>query len=524
MPANSRETAEGGEAGTAGDRRKVLAFLQRAETAVVATSGGDHLRLRMMHVGVEDDFTIYLASMRNDPKIIQMINHPSVSLMFSRIPEDVTEAEEVEYVGRAEVIRDPAERRRCIEATSRTSPIVASLAASGNTDVLDCIKIVPRWIKYRQFREITQGVPPTVLEFPENVSTASDWQLLRNKLRSWWQAIRFNSLTASMVPALLGTALAWYESGTVHAGWALLVLLGVVLLQAGSNVLNDYHDHYTDNDRRNHEFVRPFSGGSRVIQLGLLTPLEMLVGGLGMLLLAVLIGLGLVVAGERWLVLPLALIGAVSGIIYNKPGVNAIRLGFGELLIGLNFGVLITLGAYYVQTGTLSLSAVAASLPVTLLIMSVIYINEFQDEAADRATGKTTWIVRLGRARAARGFPLFFALAYAWLLAGVALGHAPALTALALLAAPLAVAAVTTAAKHHGNNIDLAPANGYTAVHHLIFGLMQSLGYVAAALGGEGLLGTAVLGVLFVGFGVYMYRYTERLRLASISVRRAMAG
>ncbi|HEX6988899.1 MAG TPA: UbiA family prenyltransferase [Bacillota bacterium] len=505
------------------DRQKVLAFLQRAETAVVATSGGDHLRLRMMHVGVEDDFSIYLASMKNDPKILQMTHHPSVSLMVSRIPDDVTEAEEVEYVGRAVVIRDPEERRRCLESTRRTSPIVASLIEAGNTDVLDCIKIVPRWIKYRKFREITQGVPPTVLEFAEHRSTAGDWQLLRQKLGSWWQAIRFNSLTASLVPALLGTALAWYETGAVNLVWALLTVLGVVALQAGTNVLNDYHDHYTGNDQKNLEFVRPFGGGSRVIQLGLLTPLEMLVGGLALILAAGGIALGLTLSQERWLVLPLAALGALSGIVYNKPGGNAIRSGLGEVLIGLNFGVLITLGAYYVQTGTLALSALGASVPVTLLVMSVIYINEFQDEAADRATGKSTWVVRLGRARAARWFPLFFVLAYAWLLLGIALGHAPAATALGLLAAPLAVAAVTTARRHYGNNIDLAPANGHTAIHHLIFGLLQTLGYVAVALGSGGLVPTVALGLLFIGFGVYMYRYTDRLRRASISVRQAMA-
>ncbi|MBX6378461.1 MAG: UbiA family prenyltransferase [Clostridia bacterium] len=505
------------------DREKVLDFLKRSETAVVATSAGDHLRLRMMHLGIQDDFTIYLASMRNDPKIIQMINHPSVSIMVSRIPEDVTEAEEVEYVGRAVMVRDPEERRRCLEATRRTSPIVASLIQAGNTDVLDCIKIVPRWIKYRKFREITQGVPPTVIEFPENHSPDSDWALLANKARNWWQAVRINSLTASLVPAVLGTALARYETGAFNPLWALVAVLGVLLLQAAANVFNDYHDHYSGNDPKNLEFIRPFSGGSRVIQLGLLTSLELLVGGGVMVLAAVAMGFWLALAGGRPLVVPLAIAGALSGIVYNRRGWNLIRMGLGEVVIGLNFGVLITVGAYYVQTGRLALSAVGASIPISLLIMSVIFINEFQDENADRTTDKTTWIVRLGRARAAQLFPVFFLLAYAWLLGGIAAGHAPAATALALLAAPLAAAAVTTAWKHYDHNIDLAPANGHTAIHHLIFGLFQALGYVAATLGRAGLLQTAVLGVLFVAFGVYMYRYTERLRRASLSIRQAVA-
>src|SRR5690554_5094587 len=86
-------------------------FLQSAETVVVATSAAETLRLRMMHLGFQDDFTVYLASMRNDPKVIQMTNHPAVTLLANRLPDDVNQSEEVEYNGKALLIRDPQERQ-----------------------------------------------------------------------------------------------------------------------------------------------------------------------------------------------------------------------------------------------------------------------------------------------------------------------------------------------------------------------------------------------------------------------------
>lgn len=497
---------------------EVRTFLQGAETAVIATAAGEELRLRMMHLGFEDDFTIYLATMHGDPKVLQLTHRPSVAVLVNRVPADVTEAEEVEYTGRAMLIRDPAEREQCLAATARTSPIVQALMAQGSAGVLDCIRIVPQLIKYRKFSEIVQGMAPTVIEFPEHRRLVSDWSQLALKLSTWWVGIRPNSLAAVLPAVVLGSALAWWQTGGWQIGWFVLTLLGAVLLQVGGNLLNDYHDHYSGNDTGNRSYIRPFTGGSRVIQLGLLTPLEVLVAGLVASLVAIGLGAYFTLSG-RPLVLPLALIGVASGMLYNRLGWNLIRVGLGELTIGVNFGVLITLGAFYVQSGQLSALPVLAALPVSLLIIAVLYINEFQDVEVDRRTGKVTAVVRLGLSRGAALFPLFFLLAYGLVVGMVLTRHAPPATLLALLTLPVAYQAVRLCRRYYGKTIDLAPANGYTALTHLSFGLLQALGYLASI----GLAYTALLGALFLGFTVYMYRYTERLRLASVGVQKAMA-
>lgn len=494
-------------------------FLQTAQVAVIATASGEDIRLRMMHLGFEDDFSIYLASLHGDPKVLQMTNNPSVSILVNRLPGDVTESEEVEYTGRAMLIRDKVERERCLMATARTSPIVQALAAQGNTGVLDCIKIVPQLIKYRRFAEIVQGVPPTVLEFPDNRQVVSDWSRLKTKARSWWVAIRPNSLAGVITSVVLGAAIAWNQTRGFHWGWFLLTMLGALLLQAGTNVFNDYNDHRTGADAVNRSFVRPFNGGSRVIQLGLLTPLETMTGGIAMCLGALGLGTYFFFSGRPW-VAGLALFGALSGYFYNSLGHNAIRAGLGELVVGLNFGLLVTLGTFYVQTGYLAVMPAVASLSVTLLITAVLFINQFQDEESDRRTGKLTLVVRLGRQKAAAVLPLYFWLAFGIVAVLAVTGYAPLATLLAFASAPLAYRAVTLCKRHYANNVDLAPANGFTALTHLTFGLMQALGYLASA----GIVYVVVFGGLFVGFAVYMYRYTERLRLAGISVQKAIAG
>jgi 1,4-dihydroxy-2-naphthoate octaprenyltransferase len=500
------------------DEQRIRGFLQSSQVAVIATSAGEDLRLRTMHLGFEDDFAIYLATMHGDPKVIQMTHNPSVAIMVNKLPGDVTESEEVEYTGRAMIIRDPVEREKCLRSTQKTSPIVQALTAQGNTEVLDCIKIVPQLIKYRKFKEIVQGMPPTVLEFPQYSQVVSDWSRLETRLKSWWVAFRPNSLVAALVPVVLGAALTWQHTGTFLPVWFLLTLLGAGLLQVGTNLFNDYHDHRTGADNANRTFIRPFNGGSRVIQLGLLTPLDMLEGGIA----ACGVALGLAVyfaASGRPAVVLLALIGALSGWLYNKSGWNFIRGGVGELITALNFGSLIALGTWYVQTGTLSWLPVVVALPVTLLITAVLYINQFQDDAADRRMGKVTAVVRLGRERAARLFPVFFVLSYVILLGLVALRLAPVATLLALLSLPVAWPAVAGALRDYGDNIDLAPANGFTALTHLFFGLMQALGYLTPA----GLGPTIVFGLVFVAITVYLYRWTERMRLASVGVKQAMS-
>jgi 1,4-dihydroxy-2-naphthoate octaprenyltransferase len=298
-----------------------------------------------------------------------------------------------------------------------------------------------------------------------------------NKVKIWLTEIRAPFFTATIVPILLGAVIAWARTSTFHWGYFLLTMMGGLLLHIGANVANDYFDHLSGTDELNVEFVRPFTGGSRMIQLGLLTPREVLTGSLTAYGLAVVIGLYLAyVRGP--MILVFGIIGMFSGFFYTAPPIKLVGRGIGEFFIGLNFGVLMTVGAYYVQTGFLAWEPVIASIPVALLITAILYINEFQDAPADGSVGKDHLVVRLGRKRAVQGYILLLAFTYLSILLAAIFRVTSPFTLIALGTLPVAIRAVGVARAHYDEYLKLVPANAATVFIHLLTGLLLSAGYL----------------------------------------------
>jgi 1,4-dihydroxy-2-naphthoate octaprenyltransferase len=299
----------------------------------------------------------------------------------------------------------------------------------------------------------------------------------------WVIKLRAPFFTATIVPVCLGAAIAWARTGTCNPWYFLLTLVGAVCLHAGTNMTNDYFDHTWGSDEINVEFANPFTGGSRLIQMGIVKPEVFLWQGLGFFVLGGLIGLALTFTRGLW-VLWLGIIGAFSGYFYTAPPFRLVRTGVGELLIGLSFGPLMVLGSFYTQTQAVSWEPVIASLPVALLIALVVWINQFQDMRADAAVGKNHWVVRLGRKRSATAYGLLLALVYLSLLAGVLFGGVTPFALLGLLTSPLAVKAYRVARLHYDHPRELTPANAATIQIHLWTGVLITLGYVVQGVAG----------------------------------------
>jgi 1,4-dihydroxy-2-naphthoate octaprenyltransferase len=279
------------------------------------------------------------------------------------------------------------------------------------------------------------------------------------------------------VPIFLGAAIAWRREGLFDLPLFLLTLAGGILLHAGANVANDYFDHKSGNDEVNVDFVRPFTGGSRMIQTGKMKPSEVLAEAIVCYALAAAIGIYLSYK-VSWLVLLLGLIGIFSGLFYTAPPFRLVHRGIGELFIGLNFGLLMTLGAYLVQTGRLSWEPVIASLPVAMLIIAVLYINEFQDYKADKEVGKDNWVVNLGRERAVYGYFLIVGLCYVLIVTGVTTGVMPLLALISLASIPLFIKAQLRLKTYHSQPRELVPANAATILNHLATGLLLTVAYL----------------------------------------------
>jgi 1,4-dihydroxy-2-naphthoate octaprenyltransferase len=293
----------------------------------------------------------------------------------------------------------------------------------------------------------------------------------------WLKELRAPFFTASIAPVLLGAAVSWAKGFPFSWGLFILTLLGGVLLHAGANVSNDYFDHRSGTDDINVDFVNPFTGGSRMIQDGLMTPRQVLVEAIVLYALAALIGVYLITV-RGWAILLLGVAGIVSGFFYTAPPFRFVHNGMGEVLIGLNFGVLMTLGAYYVQAGSFDPEPIMVSIPVALLITAVLYINQFQDFTADRAVGKDHLVVRLGKKKARIGYILIIGSAYVWILVAAVSRRTSPYTLIALLTLPIAVKAVRTLLVHYERSEELMPANAGTIMVHASMGALLTIAYV----------------------------------------------
>ena len=296
-------------------------------------------------------------------------------------------------------------------------------------------------------------------------------------IKGWMVRVRAPFFTATLIPIILGTVVAWVRTGHLLWGYFLLTLVGGAALHAGTNMINDYFDHLSGDDRVNKEFVAPFTGGSRLIQLGLVSPERMRNEGLFYLAFGSVIGIFLAWARTPW-ILALGIIGVFSSYLYVAPMASLAGMGLGELFVGLDFGVLMTLGAWAVQTRALAWEPVWASLPVAFLITAVLFINEFPDATADAQVGKRHWVVRLGRKKASPWYGALLFLAYLSLVAGVAFGGMTPWSLLGLVTIPIAWKAWNIARVHYDDIPNLAPANAATVQIHMLTGALITLGYI----------------------------------------------
>jgi 1,4-dihydroxy-2-naphthoate polyprenyltransferase len=265
-------------------------------------------------------------------------------------------------------------------------------------------------------------------------------------LLKWLVITRAAFLSATLVGVLVGAAAVRAGTGSVSWGLFLLVLLGTGLLHLFANTANDYFDWRSGTDQANTNYIVPFTGGSRAIELRLISAPGMLRLALGLLLGAAAVGV-LLMALRPAVASAIAGIGiaaALASFFYTGPPLRlAARKGLGELFIGLTFGPLLILGTATVLRGELVWTDALFGLVPGLLTAAILWINEFPDIEGDRAGGKLNLVAVLGWTRARAGYVAIVAAAGLAVVGLVAAGIAPAGALAALLAAPLGARAAT---------------------------------------------------------------------------------
>jgi 1,4-dihydroxy-2-naphthoate octaprenyltransferase len=301
--------------------------------------------------------------------------------------------------------------------------------------------------------------------------------MFQGQLSIWLKATRPKFFTATLVPILLGSVIAWHGSGEFNWVYFLLALLGGVFIHAGLDLANDYFDHTSGVDEIN-PYHNPFSGGSRAIQDGLLSPTQVLWGSIICFSIGAGIGLFLDFTLPGHTLLIIGLVGVFLAFFYSATPIRIGYTSLGEIACGLGFGPVMVLGSYYVQTGRLAWQPLWASLPVGILIALVLYINEFPDYQADKQANKKTLVVILGKKKAIRLYPVLLLLSYLIIVLGVVGRILPPHVLISFLTIPFAFRAIKVARENFDKIFELLPANAATIAIHLSLGLLLSGGYL----------------------------------------------
>src|SRR5229473_5523168 len=239
----------------------------------------------------------------------------------------------------------------------------------------------------------TQGVnlpTPLVVQPSEYRRSLSEW------VKAWWEGMRPFYLALPLLPVVVGSTLAWTQSispgtpfGHFHLLHFLATLIAVAALQVGANLVNDYYDDLRGVDTSNQ------LGPGGLIQQGLVSPEQVLATGLIALALGALLG-AIVAFSGGLLVYLFGLVGLLCAFFYSASSRSLSALSLGELICFVIFGPLITLGAYMVQIGHIDRIVLVYSIPLGLLAMAIILLNDMRDIEDDAQAGKYTIASLLG--------------------------------------------------------------------------------------------------------------------------------
>lgn len=210
-----------------------------------------------------------------------------------------------------------------------------------------------------------------------------------NKLNSWLLASRPKTLLAAVVPVMVGSALA-ISMKKFLLPYSLIALLCSILIQIGTNFTNDLYDYLKGSDTIKRK------GPRRVLASGLITVIEMRLAIIFVFGLTFLLGLYLVYSAGL-LILWVGIFSIFAGIIYTAGPFPLAYNGLGDVFVFIFFGIIGTMGTYYLHTQEISLLALIVSIPVGALITNILVVNNYRDIEEDRVANKRTLAVILGR-------------------------------------------------------------------------------------------------------------------------------
>jgi len=294
-------------------------------------------------------------------------------------------------------------------------------------------------------------------------------------LQKWLISCRPFALPASTMPVIFGTVLALTIGGSGFFVWRFFAaFFGMAILHTASNLMNDVYDYKKGIDRQ----VNPVSGG---VVRGWLSQKEALTASIALTCIGSLLGLWLFLQVPQ--VLWIGVVGVLIGLLYTWGPFPLKYNGLGDLAVFLNFGILGALGAWTVQTGSMSWVPVVWTIPSALLVAGILHANNWRDIRSDTDGGIRTMATIFGD-KGSVGYYAFLLFApFAFFLVYALVSNLADLTPrlpwtflIVFLALPLAVSLYRKGLKRHApdNPPDWLALDGSTAQLNLLFGILAT--------------------------------------------------
>lgn len=288
----------------------------------------------------------------------------------------------------------------------------------------------------------------------------------RDGFHVWWRLLRPHTLTASFIPVFVGSMVA-YNDGSLQIPLFLAMLLASILIQAATNMFNEYYDYVRGLDNE----VSVGIGGTIVRDN--IAPKTVLNLALAFFGVAILLGIYICYMSSWWVAL-IGAIGMLVGYLYTGGPIPIAYTPFGELFSGILMGTVIIGISYYIQTLTLSVDVILISIPIAICIATIMLSNNIRDLDNDKISGRKTIAILLGRKNAVRFQATLFIIAYGLTALYIITGILPLWSLISLISG---VKAIDVIKKFKGKTqpLEIMPAMAATGKHNTFYGFLLGI-------------------------------------------------
>lgn len=288
----------------------------------------------------------------------------------------------------------------------------------------------------------------------------------------WWRLMRPHTLTASFIPVFVGTMLA-YHDGTINWTLFLAMLVASLLIQAATNMFNEYYDYKLGLDTEESVGI-----GGTIVRDGI-KPKTIRSLAITFYGIAVILGVYICIESSWWIAI-IGLICMAIGYLYTGGPIPISYTPLGELFSGVLMGTVIIGITYFIQTLTITSEVIWISIPVTIFIGSINLSNNIRDRDGDKAVGRKTIAVLIGRKKAITVLAVLFSIAYGWTLALIIARLLPIWTLITFLSVPKAVTVIKNF-RGKTEPLEMMPAMIATGKTNTIYGFLLGISLVIAA-------------------------------------------